>query len=143
MTPILGRIVFVAALVLGPGAWAADGPRIVDIDNATLERMIADGVTVIDVRRSDEWRQTGVIASAKRITAFDGRGRFVPSFPTDLEAAAARADDVVLICWRGNRSAVLSRALTEQAGYARVYNVVGGMRSWLAEGRPVTPCPAC
>lgn len=136
-------ILFAVVLLLAPAVRAGDAARVVDIDNAELQTMIERGVTVVDVRTAGEWRQTGVIAGAERITAFDARGRFVPGFPAALATAVGRSGDLVLICWQGGRSTVLSRALTEQAGYARVFNAVGGMRSWLAEGRPVTPCPSC
>jgi rhodanese-related sulfurtransferase len=45
----------------------------------------------------------------------------------------------VLICRSGNRSKAVSKFLSRQAGYAKVYNVRDGIRAWLGEGRPVVP----
>ena len=56
---------------------------------------------------------------------------------------------VIVICRSGNRTRAASQLLSQQAGYATVYNVKDGMRAWVQEGRPVTPvasavaqCPA-
>lgn len=146
VTSLLVRRLLLVGLILtavtsAQAASAAE--RYLDIDDAALEKLIEKGVTVVDVRTPAEWRETGVIAGSKLITAFDSHGRFKPVFPAQIEAAAKPDQEVAIICWTGNRSAVISRALTEQAGYTRVYNVLGGIRRWIAAGRPVTPCPSC
>ncbi|QKT04998.1 FKBP-type peptidyl-prolyl cis-trans isomerase [Ectothiorhodospiraceae bacterium 2226] len=116
---------------------AVEPPPFSDIDNAELSELIEQGVKVVDIRRPEEWRQTGVVEGSYLLTAFDANGRFVPSFPAELERIAAKDEPVVLICRTGSRTGVLARALAEQGGYQDVYNVEDGIVRWLGERRPV------
>jgi rhodanese-related sulfurtransferase len=108
-----------------------------NVDSAALQALMDRGVAVIDIRTPGEWKETGTVKGAHRITAFDDSGRPVPDFTARLAAVAKPGDEVALICRSGNRTKVTADALTRQLGYARVYNVERGMRSWLAENRPV------
>ena len=114
-----------------------------NVDNAGLKVLVDDGVTIVDVRRPDEWRTTGVIPGSALLTAFDANGRFNPDFPAAFEALVNRDEGVVLICQSGGRSTVLARTLSEQAGYKRVYNVTGGISGWMADGNPTERCSQC
>ena len=44
---------------------------------------------------------------------------------------------MVVICRSGNRTKVVSRFLSDKAGYAKVYNVKDGIRAWAKDGRPL------
>ena len=108
-----------------------------NIDNNQLAQMIKDGVTLVDIRRKDEWQQTGIIKGAKTITFFDKYGRINPNFVPEFRALVKTDQPVALICRTGNRTRAASQAITQQLGYKKVYNVSHGMMSWLAEKRPV------
>lgn len=113
------------------------------LDNAGLAEKLAENVTVIDIRRAEEWAQTGVVAGSHRITAFDADGRFRPEFGAELLATVQPGEPVVLICRVGNRTGVLAQALVEQAGFEEVYHAEAGIMGWLAESRPVrSDCPS-
>jgi rhodanese-related sulfurtransferase len=112
-------------------------PKFKTIGNADLKALMDRGVTVIDIRRPDEWAQTGTVPGAKRLTAFDGRGQFVPSFPEAVDKLVSHDQEVVLICRTGNRSLALARAMADQAGYTRVYNHETGIVGWTKDGNPV------
>ena len=110
----------------------------VNIDDATLERLRAEGVPVVDIRTAPEWQQTGIVPGSHLLTFFDNRGEAEPeAWLTRLQAIAKPGQPVVLICRSGNRSTVVSRFLTENAGYAKVYNVESGIRGWVKAQRPV------
>jgi rhodanese-related sulfurtransferase len=118
-------------------------PPFTETDNAGLRELVASGVKVIDVRRPDEWRETGVVEGSHLLTAFDDRGNLVPSFPADLDRLVAKGEPVAVICRVGNRTGLLARAMMEQAGYEKVYNVTDGIMGWIGEGLPVKKdCPA-
>ncbi|HQU89270.1 MAG TPA: rhodanese-like domain-containing protein [Denitromonas sp.] len=110
----------------------------VNIDDATLERLRAEGVPVVDIRTAPEWQQTGIVPGSHLLTFFDNRGEAEPeAWLARLQAIAKPGQPVVLICRSGNRSTVVSRFLTENAGYAKVYNVESGIRGWVKAQRPV------
>jgi rhodanese-related sulfurtransferase len=134
------------ALLLSPLARA----DVVDIDNAELARLSAAGVPVIDIRTEGEWKETGIVPGSRLITLFDERGRAdAPAWLEKVKGVARPDQPVIVICRSGNRTRVASQMLTQQAGYAKVYNVKEGIRTWAKEGRPLVPattavaaCPA-
>jgi rhodanese-related sulfurtransferase len=116
------------------------------VDTAAPEQvraLAAQGVKVIDIRRADEWRDTGVIPGSILLTAIDADGRLVEGFPAAFSEAVKRDEPVIVICRSGNRSAVVSQLLSENGGYSHVINAAGGMRAWIDAGNPVTPCTRC
>jgi rhodanese-related sulfurtransferase len=122
---------------------AAERQPYTNIGADSLNEFISKNTKIVDIRRPDEWRDTGVIANSKLLMAFDAQGRFNPDFPRQFEAYVGKDEDVVIICRSGNRSSRLSQLLTERAGYSRVYNVSGGIVGWIDAGNPTVPCPVC
>nr|WP_296750483.1 FKBP-type peptidyl-prolyl cis-trans isomerase [Thioalkalivibrio sp.] len=114
-----------------------NAPPFSELDNRGLAEMIAQGVKVVDIRRPEEWHQTGVVEGSHLITAFDRYGRVVPGFPAEFQELVAKDEPVVLICRTGSRTATLARALAEQLQYQKVYNVTDGITRWIAEGQMV------
>lgn len=108
-----------------------------NVSNEELEELISSGADLIDIRRPEEWRQTGVIEGSHLLPAFDRRGRFKSDFPRQLAQIVDRDEPVILLCRVGNRSSLLSRAMAKQ-GYEKVYNVTDGIMGWIADDRPVT-----
>lgn len=136
-------IIGAALAILSSGGAMADESSFETIDATALQALIERGVPVVDIRTAPEWRQTGVIAGASRITAFDQSGQFVTSFPEAFSAVAGPEDEVALICWTGARSDAIAAAITSKIGYTKVYNVDGGMSAWIGEGRDVEACNDC
>lgn len=136
-------ICFACFLVLLAAFPAQAGADVTTISVDELARYRDAGVTVIDVRRTDEWRSTGVIAGSALITAFDGYGRLNPDFITAVERIADPAQPVALICRSGRRSAVAAQLLTEEAGFTHAWSVDGGINAWLGSHKSVAPCPSC
>lgn len=137
---ILAVVVGVCALSV---VHAVETSRYTDIGTSALSVLVDKGVKVVDIRRADEWRETGVIPGSKLITAFDARGRLNPQFASEFKSFVDGDEEVVIICRSGNRSEALSRILSAQAGYTRVYNVSGGISNWIDSGNRTEPCPVC
>jgi rhodanese-related sulfurtransferase len=114
--------------------------EVIDIHNAELARLAAAGVPVIDIRTAAEWNETGIVPGSHLLTFFDEKGQAAPpAWLAQAQRIAKPGEPVVLICRSGNRTKVVSRFLSQQAGYAKVYNVKDGIRAWIGEGRPVAP----
>ena len=130
---MLRWILPIAALLAGSAPLRAE---IAHIDGAALQRLIASGVPVVDVRTVAEWNRTGVIEGSRLLTFFDAEGRYdVRAFMSKLAAVAAPDRPVAVICHSGGRSEAVSRLLDGRFGYRRVYNVRGGIAKWIGEGR--------
>lgn len=127
------------AAFLATAALAARA-EIIDVDNAELARLMASGVPVIDVRTAGEWEETGIVPGSRLLTYFDDNGKAdPPAWLARAQAYARAGQPVAVICRSGNRTKAVSRYLSQEAGYAKVYNVKGGIKAWIAEGRPTAP----
>lgn len=121
-------------LVLGLGGCA--DPPYTNVDNQGLKVLIAQGVPLYDVRRPEEWRQTGVVEGSRTLTYVDARGRVNPEILPRIQAEVPKDAPIALICRTGNRTDSLARELAE-LGYTKVFNVRNGITRWIAEGNPV------
>jgi len=102
-----------------------------------LLRAQTDGVMVIDIRREDEWRETGIIEGAETVTAFQASGRVDPDFLDNFRSLAPSRDTpIMLYCRSGNRTTSLGNALIEQLGFTNVAHVSDGINGWLEAGKP-------
>ncbi|WP_306044716.1 rhodanese-like domain-containing protein [Nioella sp. MMSF_3534] len=102
-----------------------------------------DSVLLVDIRRPEEWQQTGVIDGALLITYAD-RDSFLSALRPHLQDGQSLA----LICRTGNRTSRATRQIAEAVD-APVIDVAGGMVRVLREGySPVAPtrdmgCTVC
>ncbi|MCR4377644.1 MAG: FKBP-type peptidyl-prolyl cis-trans isomerase [Rhodospirillales bacterium] len=113
------------------------GPDFANIDNAQLKELLAKGVPIVDLRREEEWKQTGVVEGSKLITAINVKGEFLPPFIEGFKAVAGPNDEVILICRTGNRTGAVADYLVRAEGYKKIYNVRHGITQWIKDGGPV------
>ncbi|MBK8452668.1 MAG: rhodanese-like domain-containing protein [Thiofilum sp.] len=112
--------------------------KIEDISNAQLQTLLDQGVTLVDIRLPEEWKQTGVVKGSQLLTLFDAKGGINPEFPNKINQIAPTNKPIAIICRTGNRTQVGAQMLS-QAGYSQVYNVQRGITGWIKEGLPVVP----
>ena len=117
---------------------AVEGARYSNIDNLKLKELLGRGVKIVDIRRQDEWNTTGVIKGSHKVTAFDKKGAFNQVFISQMMTATSPEEEVIIICRSGNRSTVISKFLTGQRGFEKVYNVTDGISKWIKDGFPVS-----
>ena len=106
--------------------------------NTAYAAAIEGRITLIDIRRPDEWAATGIAQGAIPLDMRD------PEFAQKLLALVPDPNArIALICARGVRSRHLAGQLTE-AGFTNIIDVPEGMLGsgagpgWLAAGLPVT-----
>lgn len=100
------------------------------------EELALGGVTLVDIREPAE-QQSGVIAGA--VCAPRGMLEFYADPTSPYHRAAFDPQKrVILHCASGGRSALAADTL-RQMGYARVAHLDGGIKAWLAAGKPVVP----
>jgi rhodanese-related sulfurtransferase len=132
----LPAAVIVGVAMLGPDD--ATNARVAITPDEAFERAAAQDILLIDIRRPDEWRATGVPQFG---TALDMRNH---DFTTQLSELSGRdfGAPIALICARGVRSARLSARL-KSAGFTQIIDVPEGMLGsrvgpgWLRRGLPV------
>ncbi len=55
-----------------------DTARYRHIDNGELSQLLQDGAAIVDVRRPEEWQQTGIVAGSELLTFFTAEGESNP-----------------------------------------------------------------
>lgn len=105
----------------------------ISIDGA--RKSLGDGVIVVDIRREEEWQQTGVIVGSITSTFFDKNGNAnVRSFLKNIREEASPEDTILLICRTGNRTRVVTKFLRENSEFGEVFSVSGGIMEWKRQG---------
>jgi rhodanese-related sulfurtransferase len=137
----LGLLILFLAIFTAGETMADSGMK--EVGTGDVSRLQSEGALVIDVRRPDEWRKTGIVPNSRLLTAFDETGRFQPEFLETVLKETNPDDSLVLICLSGARSDAVGRFLSTTHGYSKVYNVLGGMADWMQQGYAVDPCPTC
>ena len=134
-----------ALMLLSINACSQDsGPTLAAPD--AFAQAQAGKLTLIDIRRPDEWKQTGVAKDALQINMAQGDAGFVAQ--VSAETGGDMNAPIGLICRTGNRTTQMQRVLKE-AGFTQVYNIKEGMAGsgagpgWIARGLPVEVCTHC
>ena len=103
--------------------------QIQEVDPAEVSEHLGNGVTLVDVRESEEWDR-GHIPGAVHVP----RGYL----ESRIDGAVADRDTpVVLYCATGQRSALAAHTLTELLGYTNVRSMTGGITLWKDRGYKV------
>lgn len=111
---------------------------VVDVDNESLHRLLEQGVRIVDLRREEEWRDTGVIEDSIRRTFFDRNGNHnAERWLAETSAQVGFDQSIILICYSGVRSKVVANWLDKVTSYRRIYNVRDGIARWISAGKDV------
>ena len=113
-------------------------PPYSNLDNEQVKTLLEKDIPIYDIRRPEEWRQTGVVEGSQLLTFLGADERVIPDFLNRFTGAVGKDDPVILICRTGSRTSTLARHLVEQMGYTQVYNVRHGIIRWISDGRPIT-----
>ena len=112
-----------------------------EVNNEEIIALMQSGVPIIDIRRSDEWHDTGVIKQSNLITFFDKKGNHnIEKWMSELKKIANESDPVIIICRSGGRSRIVANLLDQEANYSNVYDATNGMLSWInSKNKTVKP----
>jgi rhodanese-related sulfurtransferase len=142
---LTGRLL--AAAMIGLAALPAAHAKDISAIEANTE-LEAGKLKLIDIRRPDEWRQTGIAKGAARVNMLHPGGAqgFVDAILKETDGK--RDAPIALICRTGNRTTQVQKFLEGQ-GFTNVYNVKEGMvgsaagPGWIKRGLPVEDCSRC
>jgi len=99
-----------------------------------------EGYLIIDIRRPEEWAETGILEGAKTITAFTESGALHPDFQRKFFPLIDDEETpVYLYCRTGNRTGTLGNALVNQVGLRNVTHLETGIVGWKENGFSTVP----
>ena len=103
--------------------------RIEEVDPSEVKELAHEGVTIVDVRGSEEFA-TGHLPGAKSVPRGHLESRIEGVVPD-------RSGQVILYCASGQRSAYAARTMIEDLGYEHVRSMTGGIALWKDRGYEV------
>ena len=111
---------------------------VIEIGNIELKSLLQKKIPLIDIRRKDEWKSTGIVENSILMTFFDKNGKAnTNEWLKELNKIANKNDPVILICRTGRRTGIISKFLSEKVGYSLIYDVTDGITDWIKKGNTV------
>lgn len=136
---VVAMLIVMVTFVIGDASAQQSRPGYLSVADAHRKAQAGE-VVLVDIRTSEEWRETGVATSAHAISMHQDPRAFFKGL--DAALGGDRSRPVALICRTGNRSSSLQSEL-RRAGYTNVIDVSEGMAGsragpgWLKVGLPV------
>jgi len=109
------------------------------LDTAQFEKLKKEGIPVIDIRTPDEWKTTGIIEGANKITFFNERGQplLADWFFEVGHLLKDRKEPFIIYCAHASRTQSLGQGLL-QMGFENVYQLECGIENgWINKGKKV------
>ena len=107
--------------------------EVIDVNNEEMIKLSNTNIPIVDVRRSSEWDQTGVIPNSILLTFFDEEGNYnFDEWYEKLQLEINATDPIILICRSGKRSKVVANMIDEKFNTI-IYNAQSGINSWISK----------
>ena len=105
--------------------------EVIDVNNEEMIKLSNTNIPIVDVRRSSEWDQTGVIPNSILLTFFDEEGNYnFDEWFEKLQLEISVTDPIILICRSGKRSKVVANMIDDKFNTI-IYNAQSGINSWI------------
>ena len=104
---------------------------IVDVNNGQIKELSKNNIPIVDIRRSSEWDQTGVVPKSILLTFFHKEGRY--NFNEWYEKLRLEIDEgkpIILICRTGRRTKIIAEMMNKKFDNV-IYNAKSGITSWI------------
>ena len=112
--------------------------EVFEISNNQLSSLIEKQVPIIDIRRQEEWNQTGIVKDSILMTFFNKNGKAdIENWLKNLDLVAKKNEPFILICRTGRRTSLVAKFLSEKLNYEKVYDVTDGITEWIKKGNTV------
>ena len=123
-------IIFIGFLLTIKFAFA----DIVDVNNEQIIELSKNNIPIVDIRRSSEWDQTGVVPKSILLTFFDKEGNY--NYDEWYEKLLLEIDEgkpIILICRTGRRTKIIAKMMEIKKFDNVIYNAKNGITSWIDE----------
>ena len=105
--------------------------EVIDVEDQEMIKLSNDNIPIVDVRRSSEWNQTGVIPNSILLTFFDEEGNYnFDEWYEKLQLEINVSNPIILICRSGKRSKIIAKMMDKEFDII-IYNAQSGINSWI------------
>ena len=107
--------------------------EIVNVNNQQIRELSKINIPIVDVRRSSEWDQTGIVPNSILLTFFDKKGNYnLDEWYEQLRLNINEGEPIILICRTGRRTKIIAEMMDKKFDNV-IYNAKGGITSWIDE----------
>ncbi len=107
--------------------------KVIDVNNEEMIKLSNTNIPIVDVRRSSEWDQTGVIPNSVLLTFFDEKGNYnFDEWYEKLQLEINVTNPIIIICRSGKRSKVVADIMDEKFNNI-IYNAESGINAWISK----------
>ncbi len=107
--------------------------EIVNVNNQQIRELSKINIPIVDVRRSSEWYQTGIVPNSILLTFFDKKGNYnLDEWYKQLSLKINEGEPIILICRTGRRTKMIAEMMDKKFDHV-IYNANGGITSWIDE----------
>ena len=108
--------------------------EIIDVNNEQIKALSKNNIPIVDIRRSSEWDQTGVVPKSILLTFFDKEGNYnYDEWYDKLRLEIDEGKPIILICRTGRRTAIIAKMMEIKKFDNVIYNAKRGITSWIDE----------
>ena len=104
---------------------------VVNINNDQIRELSKINIPIVDIRRSSEWNQTGVVPKSILLTFFDKNGKYnFDEWYANLRLKINEGKPIILICRTGRRTKIIAEMMDKKLDNV-IYNAQDGITSWI------------
>ncbi len=104
---------------------------VVNINNEQIKELSKINIPIVDIRRSSEWTQTGVVPNSILLTFFDKNGKYnFDEWYANLRLKVNEGKPIILICRTGRRTKIIADMMDRKLDKT-IYNAENGITSWI------------
>ncbi len=105
--------------------------EVVDVNNKQILELSQKNIPIIDIRRSSEWEQTGIVPKSILLTFFDKNGKYnFNEWYSKLSLKVEEGKPIILICRTGRRTRIIAEMMDRKLNF-KIYNSKNGITSWI------------
>ena len=105
--------------------------EIININNEQIKELSKINIPIVDIRRSFEWNQTGVVPKSILLTFFDKNGKYnFDEWYSNLRLKINEGKPIILICRTGRRTRIIAEMMDKKIDNV-IYNAQNGITSWI------------
>ena len=107
--------------------------EIINVNNEQIKELSKINIPIVDVRKSSEWNQTGIIPNSILLTFFDKKGNYnLNEWYKQLSLKINEGEPIILICRTGRRTRIIAEMMDKKFDNV-IYNAKDGITSWIDE----------
>ena len=111
--------------------------EVFNINPSEIKQLMEKNIPLIDVRREDEWKSTGVIDKSHLVTFFNKDGKYnFQKFMQEISEIKHIEKGLILFCRTGRRTTIIADAINKTGKHKSIYNTKG-VTAWSSEKNPL------